>query len=302
MSDDTIVPFDEAILRLPSCVALHAQLRSNLAALTSDEYAKLDRAHVCGIVRKTDSETTVIALAAYRCFPSTFDTIRFQIDDLVVDANERNHGLGTRLLQHLIAQAKQIGVKQISFHCEPTNTDAHRLLFRLGFTIVLFEFYQHATRILAGSEHIRVIDVTDLPAEENEKYILDAQDVFRQLRPHLPADQTAFLAQIRETCRAGPARLILALSETNEVLGLAVFRLTQNVKFSKHIYCDDLVTNEQKRSTGVGRSLINYMKNEVQKAGLDPLVLDSGCQRGRAHKFYHREGFVISRLGFALML
>jgi hypothetical protein len=28
--------------------------------------------------------------------------------------------------------------------------------------------------------------------------------------------------------------------------------------------------------------------------------LDSGCQRGRAHKFYHREGFNINHFGFTI--
>jgi GNAT superfamily N-acetyltransferase len=74
-----------------------------------------------------------------------------------------------------------------------------------------------------------------------------------------------------------------------------------NIKYSKHIYCDDLVTDETKRSLGVGRSLMNYMKQEAIKLGLDKITLDSGCQRGRPHKFYHREGFHIDQFKFTLL-
>ncbi|CAF3268974.1 unnamed protein product, partial [Rotaria sp. Silwood2] len=55
------------------------------------------------------------------------------------------------------------------------------------------------------------------------------------------------------------------------------------------------ITNENSRSLGVGRCLINYMKNVGNTLGIDKLILDSGCERGRAHKFYYREGFIINR-------
>jgi GNAT superfamily N-acetyltransferase len=145
-----------------------------------------------------------------------------------------------------------------------------------------------------------VIDITDLPEKENEQLLIQAHDIFRQLRPHLPTDQKAYINQIRNICRTGPARMIVVINddEKKEILGLAVYRVTHNIKYSKHIYCDDLVTNENNRSSGVGRCLINYMKNEGEKLGIDRLTLDSGCQRGKAHKFYYREGFIINQFGF----
>ncbi|UJR15006.1 hypothetical protein I4U23_001983 [Adineta vaga] len=306
MSNEIFVPFDETILRLPSCLTVHAQLHDHLSKFTSKDYVKyiqeFPRLHVCGIIRKTESETTVIAVAVYRYHSSSFDTIRFEIDDIVVDEKERNHGLGTRLLRHLIEQAKQYGVTQILVHCDPANTNAHRWFFRHGLTIIVFEFYMKNLQILPSNDQIRVIDITELPEEENEKFLSSAQDVFRQLRPHLPTDSKQYITQIRNICRTGPARMIVAINETNEILGLSVYRFTENMNFGKHIYCDDLVTNEQKRSSGVGRCLINYMKNEGKKSGIDQLILDSGCQRGRAHKFYHREGFSISQYGFFMSI
>jgi GNAT superfamily N-acetyltransferase len=300
-----IVPFDETLLRLPSCLAVHAQLRSNLKKFTSEEYVQfIGKLHVCGIIRKIESETIVLALAVYRNHLSTYDTIRFEIDDIIIDEKERNHGLGTRLLQYLIKQAKQCGVIQILIHCDLTNTDAHRFFFRFGLTILVFEFYLNNYQLLESNKQIRVIDITDLPEKENEQLLIQAHDIYRQLRPHLPTDQKAYINQIRDVCHTGPARMIIAINddEKKEILGLAVYRVTRNVKYSKHIYCDDLVTNENKRSIGVGRCLINYMKNEGEKLGIQPLILDSGCQRGLAHRFYYRERFIISQFGFSMLI
>jgi len=306
MSNEIIVPFNETLLRLPSCLAVHAQLRSNLNKFTSEDYVKyLQQLHVCGILRKTESETKVLALAVYRNHFSTFDTIRFEIDDLIVDEKERNHGLGTRLFHYLIEQAKQCGVIQILIHCDLRNTDAHRFFFRFGLTILLFEFYLQNYQLLTSNNQINVIDITDLPEKEYEQVLIEAHDIYRQLRPHLPTDQRAYIDQIRNICRTGPVRIIVAIKnddEKKEVFGLALYRVTRNVKYSEYIYCDDLVTNENNRSLGVGRCLINYMKNEGEKLGIDRLTLDSGCQRGRAHKFYHREGFIINQFGFTMLI
>ena len=75
MSNESIVQFDRTILRLPSCQSLHAQLRSNLRELSTEEYLQLvQSSNLCGIVR----ETRIIALAAYRWFLTTYDTVRFE--------------------------------------------------------------------------------------------------------------------------------------------------------------------------------------------------------------------------------
>lgn len=302
MSEECIVSFDSNLLRLPSCLTVHAQLRSNLSKFTLEDYLQFTlNLHLYGIVRKTESETVVLALAAYRSHLSTFDTIRFEIDDLVVDEKERHRGLGTRLLQSLIEQAKKTNVTQILIHCDPTNTTAHRFFFRFGLQIIVFEFFLQNLQLLTSNEQIQVVDITDLPEKENEKILSEAQNIYRQLRPHLPADRQAYIQQIRSICRTGPSRLIVAMSN-NQILGLAMYRVTQNINYSQHIYCDDLVTDEAKRSSGVGRCVINYMKNQAEMLGIDRLTLDSGCQRGQAHRFYYREGFVISQYGFMMSI
>ncbi|CAF0714739.1 unnamed protein product [Adineta steineri] len=307
MSHDTIVSFDENILQLPSCLAIHAQLRPSLNRFELKDYVdhiqklcQTNQSHICGIIRKNQSETIVLALAFYRIHPTTYDTIRFEVHDLVVDEKERNHGLGTQLFQYLIKQSKECGAPSLVLQCDLTNTKAHGFFFRHNLAISSFGFAVKTMNLLENPSHIKVMDITD--SSDNKQLLIQAQDVFLQLRPNLSSDQNTYIGQIHHICQTGPARIIVAISndEKKDILGLAVYRISNNIKYSKHIYCDDLITDENKRSLGVGQSLINFMKNEATKLGLNLIALDSGCQRGRAHKFYHRQGFHIDQFEFTL--
>ena len=235
MSDDIVVPFDENVLRSPSCQSIHAQLRPSLNEFTTDAYVQYlqekSQLHLCGILRKTASDSRILAVAAYRSFLTTFDTVRFELDDLVVDENERSQGLGTRLFHYLVEQAKERGASSMLVHCDPTRTNAHRFFFRLGFTIIVFEFSVDQLQALDSNDRIEIIDITDLPEKENERLLMQAQDVHRQLRPHLPKEPQAYIRQVREICRTGPARLLIAMDreERKNVFGLAVYRVSRTV-------------------------------------------------------------------------
>ena len=189
----------------------------------------------------------------------------------------------------------------ILIHWDVSNTSAHRLLFRLGFSITVFQFVTDRTQSLPlpSSAELQVIDVTD---ETDETMWKDIQRVHRQLRTHLSEDFPTYRQQIRDICQSGPARLIVTQHRPeNTILGLAVYRHTHRLQYSDYLYVDDLVTAEDRRSTGVGRALLNYVKSQAEQSGIGKVLLDSGCQRGRAHRFYYRENFLLDQFGFALI-
>ena len=64
------------------------------------------------------------------------------------------------------------------------------------------------------------------------------------------------------------------------------------------LYVDDLVTAEDARSTGAGASMLRWLEDEARSSSCTQVHLDSGVQRGRAHKFYMREGMTISAYHF----
>lgn len=140
----------------------------------------------------------------------------------------------------------------------------------------------------------RLIEVTDRAGQLIEpEWLARAEPVHRQLRPQLPADYSAKMARVF----ADGGRMLIAVQD-DRVRGVAVWRAYDNTCDGLHLYVDDLVTDEKHRSSGVGRSLLTRLEGLARDAGCRSLTLDSGTQRTQAHKFYFREGMIVSGFHF----
>jgi GNAT superfamily N-acetyltransferase len=140
----------------------------------------------------------------------------------------------------------------------------------------------------------RVIDVNDAEGNVVERnWLAKAERVHRQLRPQLPADYAGAMERVF----AGGGRLCVA-ARGDDVSGVAVWRIHANTFEGLHMYVDDLVTDETLRSTGVGKLLMDHMQAIAREAGCASYTLDSGTQRQQAHKFYFREGLVVTSFHF----
>jgi hypothetical protein len=141
--------------------------------------------------------------------------------------------------------------------------------------------------------------MTVVPVTDGERAVVDAsllaaaEGVHRQLRPHLPKDYAGRLKEVF----AGGAEMAVAV-EDGKVVGLTVFRVLEKTHSGRDLYCDDLVTDEAQRSSGVGRALIQYMERICRERACDTFSLDSGTWRQQAHKFYFREGMTITSFHF----
>lgn len=122
--------------------------------------------------------------------------------------------------------------------------------------------------------------------------------VLLELRP--PFDQEALLARIDEQRREGYQ--VAYVESAGEVLCVAGFVVGLKLAWGRHIYVDDLVTAGHQRSKGAGAAMIDWLKSHARTLGCTQLHLDSGVQRFAAHRFYLREGFVISSHHFSLEL
>jgi hypothetical protein len=141
---------------------------------------------------------------------------------------------------------------------------------------------------------VRVVAVSSANGEVTDAQLLRAAErVHRQLRPHLRAD---YVGRMKEVF-AGGAEMAVALVD-GEVAGVTVFRILEKTHSGRDLYCDDLVTDETRRSTGVGHALIQYMEAICRERSCDTFSLDSGTQRQQAHKFYFREGMTITSFHF----
>ncbi len=141
---------------------------------------------------------------------------------------------------------------------------------------------------------LKTIDVTDRAGMlSGPDWLARAERVHRQLRPGLPPDYAAKMQRVF----AGGGRMCVA-AEGEQVVGVAVHRISENTADGVRMYVDDLVTDEAVRSRGVGHALMEHVQSIARAAGCESLILDSGTHRQQAHKFYFREGMVITSFNF----
>lgn len=115
-----------------------------------------------------------------------------------------------------------------------------------------------------------------------------------QLRPQL--SEAEFLRRVQLQQLEG-YRLALAQVE-GTVVAIAGFRYLHTLIHGPTLYVDDLVTDAARRSQGYGQELLAWLRQQAQAQGCSSLQLDSGVQRADAHRFYFREGLVITSFRF----
>lgn len=118
--------------------------------------------------------------------------------------------------------------------------------------------------------------------------------VMHQLRDHL--DEEAFVRRVQSQ-RDDGYRLVY-VEEEGDPVGVAGFRILEMLSRGRFLYVDDLVTAEEHRGRGFGTQLVEWLIDHAREAGCRRVDLDSGVQRGQAHRFYHARGFQKSALHF----
>lgn len=151
----------------------------------------------------------------------------------------------------------------------------------------------------ASSRGVKRMKITPIKHEGSaaDSLLSRWEAVHRQLRPQLPSPYTE---RIREILDAGAH--MIAAEDAGQVLGLAVYRTLENTFEGRKLYVDDLVTDESRRSQGVGAALMDWLEAHARETDCSTLALDSGSQRHRAHSFYFRQGLHIASYSFRKLL
>jgi GNAT superfamily N-acetyltransferase len=131
---------------------------------------------------------------------------------------------------------------------------------------------------------------------ESDSDLEKISEVLLQLRPSF--DKQGLIAQIKEQQKHGYR--IAYVESSGTVLCVAGFVVGTKLAWGKHIYIDDLVTDERHRSSGAGGFLIDWFKAYARSHGCEQIHLDSGVQRFAAHRFYLRKGFDIASHHFSI--
>lgn len=123
--------------------------------------------------------------------------------------------------------------------------------------------------------------------------------VMRQLRPEL-ANAEAFAdvwsLQAREGYR------IFVLTVDGAAQAVAGFRPGRNIVHGRHLYVDDLVTDESARGKGYGAKLLERVREEARATGCGRLLLDTPMGNALGQRFYFREGMLATALRFTEIL
>ena len=89
--------------------------------------------------------------------------------------------------------------------------------------------------------------------------------------------------------------------EDGRAVCAAGFVIETRLAWGKHMYIEDLVTDSKRRSSGLGRVMVDWLKCHARENGCEQIHLDSAVQRFPAHRFYLREGFNIASHHFSIV-
>lgn len=136
------------------------------------------------------------------------------------------------------------------------------------------------------------------PAVTDEQ-ILDTRDVMLQLRPHILLAE--YLPTVRRMMQS-EGYCLVALRERDVVRAVAGYRFVEMLYCGRILVIDDLVTDVDARSRGHGKALLTWLKEEARQHDCNEVHLDSRAHREQAHRFYCREGFLITCFHFCATL
>lgn len=114
--------------------------------------------------------------------------------------------------------------------------------------------------------------------------IEDAYKLMQQLRPTLDKDR--YINLLEEMKKEGYKNY--ALYVDGKMVSLAgVIKLT-NLYYGKHIWVNDLVTDENYRDKGYGEELLTYIEVVGKELHCENIALSSAIRKVDAHNFYDR--------------
>ncbi len=131
VDDELVEAFDRLIPQLSS--SSPPPSRDHLAAMVDSDDSVLFVARVDGRILGS------LTLAFYRIPTGT----KAWIEDVVVDADARGHGLGELLNRAALDEARSRGAKDVSLTSRPSREAANRLYRRIGFELRETNVYRY---------------------------------------------------------------------------------------------------------------------------------------------------------------
>lgn len=142
---------------------------------------------------------------------------------------------------------------------------------------------------------IRRAQGKDIPAIS--KLLGEVLEIHAAIRPDIfiPGTTKYTAEELTEILNDNQKPVYVAVDENDEVLGYAFTQLqeqpfsTNMVQF-KSLFIDDLCVDSSARSQGVGKALLNFVKQEAKRLGCYELTLNVWAGNDSAISFYEKNG------------
>src|SRR2546423_7615522 len=106
--------------------------------------------------------------------------------------------------------------------------------------------------------------------------------------PHWDPERAA--DALREAIEAETSTVLVAEGGDGELVGICSAYLDLNsVRYGLRCWVEDLAVHPQRRSSGVGKALMDEAKAWARQRGATHFELDTGLARTDAQRFYERE-------------
>lgn len=109
--------------------------------------------------------------------------------------------------------------------------------------------------------------------------------VIRELRTQLSFED--YISLYKQAKLKDEYQLVGAWEDGN-CIAIMGYRILYDFVHGKHIYIDDLVVTENRRSEGLGEKLLVYAESRARELGCKGLRLCTGVENERGKKFYER--------------
>ncbi len=142
---------------------------------------------------------------------------------------------------------------------------------------------------------------TDIPRimELYDQLSLGGSDAEKQTASPIDSLEKAF-----DAIAAMPGCELIVAEEGGKVIGSLMLTIVPSLGHGAHPWTivENVIVESGLRGTGIGKLLMEYVKEKSAEAGAYKIQLMSDKRRSEAHKFYHAIGYNAVAEGFRLYL
>ncbi len=129
----------------------------------------------------------------------------------------------------------------------------------------------------------------------NKEEMLLAFSILKQRYNHL--DLQKYDAQISEMVAMNDFKMVGAFLG-DKILGVAGYWILRMLYCGKYIQVSSFVVDEESRSLGIGKKILEEIEKVGKELNCEKIVLDSYTENKKSHALYYRSGFYIRGFHF----